>query len=146
MSVMIASGNLPCLSQLHLTNSHVCLTCAYKPACLIHLHTTSIHMCIAISNHLCCPLHLHQTSIVVMFVAIALYRQACILQLHPTGSQDGNEHICSKQISYSGVVYCVDTLHSISRYKCSIFSLFLLILSIFQADFFHILIQKRFVL
>ena len=45
LPVTIASDHLPCLSQLHLTISHACLTCANKHACLIHLHRTSIHIC-----------------------------------------------------------------------------------------------------
>ena len=31
--------------------------------------------------------------IVVIIVTIAQDQQACILQLHPTSSQDGNEHL-----------------------------------------------------
>ena len=45
MSVTIASDHLPCLSQLHLTSSHICETCTYKQVCLINLHLTSIHIC-----------------------------------------------------------------------------------------------------
>ena len=108
MSVTVSSCQHRCILHLHPThacnnyirsfamsftvaptNSHVCLTCAYRHTCLIHLHTTNIHICIAISNHLCCPLHLHQTNIVVMFVTIAQDQQVFILQLHPTSSQDG---------------------------------------------------------
>ena len=35
--------------------------------------------------------------------------EARIVQLHPTSSQDGN-NICSMQISYSEIVFCVNTL------------------------------------
>ena len=46
-------------------------------------------------------------------------------------------NIWSKQIPYSGIVFCVDTLHSISIY-CKLYP------SI-QLTFFRIMIQKRFV-
>ena len=52
MPIISSSDHLPCLSQLHLTSSHVCLTCAYKHACLIQLYWTRFIFVIAISNHL----------------------------------------------------------------------------------------------
>ena len=90
--------------QLHLTSSHafiICLlsTCmsvtvsSFQQSCLIHFHLQAFIFVIAVPNHLCCLLHLQQTSIVVMIVTIAQDEQICILTLHPTSSQDGNEHL-----------------------------------------------------
>ena len=50
--------------------------------------------------------------IMVMVVTIAPDQQACILQLHPTSSQDGSEHLQHTDILLSGC-FCVDTLHYI---------------------------------
>ena len=56
---------------------------------------------------------LAQTSIVVRVETIAPDQQACILHLHPTSSQDGNEHRLHADLLQS--LFCVDTLHFMSK-------------------------------
>ena len=65
------------------TSMHVLYTCTGPTFLFV----------IAISNHLRGMLQLNQTTKVVMNVTIALDQQAGDLQLHPTNSQDGNEHL-----------------------------------------------------
>ena len=107
-------------------------TCAYKHACLKHLLRTSIHICY--SNI--------QPS--VLSVALATDQRSsngcynCTRQAGPyQPAVKMVTNICSMQIPYSGVVFCVDTLHSITFF-CKFYP------SI-ELTFFHILIQKRFV-
>ena len=89
--------------------------------------------------------HLHQTSVVVMVATTAHDQQACILQLHPTSSQDRNEHLQREDI-FLRFLLCVDLLYFMSKW----YFLFLVLLSIhpnttFQL-IFHILIDEWFVL
>ena len=134
MSVTVSSYQDPCILHLHPTISHVCnncirpfpmsltvafnqqsylLTCAYKHACLIHFHRTSIH--IYYSNI--------QTS--VMSVALAADQRGSNGCYNSTGQAGPYQlavkmvtNISSMQIPYSGGVFCVDTLHSISIFFC----------------------------
>ena len=78
-------------------------------ACLIHLHRTSVHICY--SNI--------QPS--VLSVALATDQRSsngCYICTGQAGPYQPAvkmvTNICSMQIPYSGVVFCVDTLHSIS--------------------------------
>ena len=123
-----------CMLQLHLTSSHVFISCilsAYTPVtvssyqhpCILHLHLTISHVCKnciqpfamfftvapnhqSISNHMCCLLHPHQISIEVIVVSTAPDQQACIVQLHPTSSQDGNEQPQHADILLRGCILC----------------------------------------
>ena len=108
MSVTIASDHFPCLKQLHLTNSH---TCAHKHACLKHLHQTNIYICY--SNI--------QPS--VLSVGLATDQRRSNGCFNFTGQAGLYQpavkmvmNICSMQLPYSGVVFCVDTLGSISLF------------------------------
>ena len=88
--------------QLHLTSSHAFITCllsacmsvtvsSFQRSCLIHLHLQAIIFVIQCSSIR--PSLLFVALVVVMIVTIAQDEQTCILQLHPTSSQDGNEHL-----------------------------------------------------
>ena len=128
-SVTVSSYQHPCILHLHPTISHVsnkCTlpfpmpltiasnqqsyqTCAYVHACLILLHRTSIHICYSNiqPSMLCVALATDQKSSNGCYNCT---RQAGLYQ--PAVKMITN--ICSMQIPYSGVVFCVFTLHSIS--------------------------------
>ena len=131
-SVTSSSYQHPCILHLHPTISHICNNCtrpfpmsltvasnqqSYHSVnlCLqtcmsgIHLHWTSIHICY--SNI--------QPS--VLSVALATDQKSSNGCYNCTGQADMYQwavkmvkNICSMQIPYSGVVFCVVTLHSIS--------------------------------
>ena len=134
----IAPDHQACMLQLHLTSSHVFISCilsAYMSVivsswhpCILHLHLTISNVCNnciqpfamyftvapnqqSISNHVCCLLHIHQTSIEVMVVTIAPGQQTCILQLHPASSQDSNEQLQHADILLMDCILCRYTAH-----------------------------------
>ena len=130
----IAPDHQACMFQLHLGSSHVFISCilsayrsvtfsSYQHPCILHLHLTISHVCNnciqpfalsftvapnqqSISNHMCCLLHLHQTSIELMVDTIAPGQQACIVQLHPTSSQDGNKQLQHADILLRDCILC----------------------------------------
>ena len=138
MSVTVSSYQYPCILHLH-PISHVCINCIRpfamsltaahkKQSCLLNLHLqvymseTPLIFVIAISNHLCCLLHLHQTSIVVIVVTV-------------TPDQQSRWKRTSAACRYPT--------------QALLFFLFfgnfiLLFIYKFPADFFRILIQKRY--
>ena len=130
----LPSNHLPCLSQQSYLR-----TCAYKHVCLIHLHRTRIHMCY--SNI--------QPSVLSVALAPDQYKSNGFYNCTgPAGLYQPavkiETSICSMQISYSGIVFCVDTLRSISKY---FFSVFINLIHPskynFPADFFpHINLKK----
>ena len=125
MSITVSYYQDPCILHLHPTISHVCNNCI-RP---FPMSLTSSHICkfVPTSMHV-----LHQASIHICYsniqpsvlsAALATdqrssngcyncYRQAGLYQ--PAVKMLMN--ICSNQIPYSGVVFCVDTLHSISSF------------------------------
>ena len=147
--------------QLHLTSNYAFIMCtlsacmsvtvsSFQDPCILHLHPTISHVC----NNFCIwsfPMSL------TVVISVNLCIQACMsVTLATDQSSNGcyncirqagpyqpavkmQRNICSMQIPYSGVVLSVDTLHPISIFFCKFYS------SI-QLTFFHILIQKRFVL
>ena len=101
----ITSDHQACILQLHLTSSHVFISCmlsacmsvtvsASQHQCMLHLHPTICHVSnnsicpLAMSltvppnqqSHLCSLLNLQSSSIVVMGVTIAPDYQACTNQ------------------------------------------------------------------
>ena len=129
MSVTVSSYQDPSILHLHPTISHVCnnciwpfpmsltvasnqqsylYTCAYKHICLIHLHRTRINICY--SNI--------QPS--VLSVSLAMDQTSSNGFYNCNGQADLYQpaikmvtNICSMHIPYSGVIFSVDTLHSI---------------------------------
>ena len=100
----------------------------------MHLHRTSLHICY--SNIQPC----------VLSVVLATDQKSRNGSYNCTGQAGLYQlavkmvtNICSMLIPYSGVVFCVDTLHSISIF-------FFKFYPSIQLIFFRTLIQKRFVL
>ena len=124
LSLTVSFYQDPCILHLHPTISHVCniciqpfpmsltvasnqqsylLTCDYKHAGLIHLHQTNTHICYSNikPSVLSVALETHQRS-----------SNGCYYCTGQASSQDGNEHQQHTD-PYSGVIFCVVTIHSI---------------------------------
>ena len=91
--VTVAPDQQPCLYNLLAISIHVCYSFIFSAVMSDTLAPTSIHICYSSIQPSVFLLHLQQTSIVVIIVTYAQDEQTCILQLHPTSSQDGNEHL-----------------------------------------------------